>query len=270
VKGSGLPLEKTKKEKPLLYVKEALPESIRLNRYIALSGLCSRREADQWIKNGIVKVNGEVVKDLGRKVNRFTDVVEVRGKRIQPEPMVYLLLNKPKNVICTTKDERNRRTVLDLIRNATNVRLYPVGRLDRNTTGVILLTNDGELAKRLTHPSFQIKKVYRVRLDRPLTEADFLQVKKGVNLEDGFFRPDAFFYEPEHGAYIIEMHSGRNRVIRRLFASLGYEVKTLDRLAFAHLTKKGLKRGEWRFLSQKEIGYLKMLTGIKRFRNGAQ
>lgn len=271
IKGKAEPFNSTstkkKKAKPIVYIDPSLPAVIRLNRYIALSGLCSRREADRLIQNGVVTVNDKVVKELGTKVNRFKDVVKVRGKIIKPEPMIYILLNKPRNVICTVRDERNRRTVIDLVRNATNVRVYPVGRLDRNTTGVILLTNDGELARRLMHPSFQIPKIYRVRLDRPLTEEDYIKVKKGVTLEDGFFRPDDFYYEPDNDAYVMKIHSGRNRIIRRLFAHLGYEVKRLDRLAFAHLTKKGLKRGEWRFLSQKEIGYLKILTGSKRVRH---
>ncbi len=258
--------KKRKKDVPTLFLPE-LPEYIRLNRYIALSGLCSRREADKLIANGLVKVNGEKVTQLGTKVHIKKDVVEVRGKRIKPEPTVYLILNKPKNTITTLRDEKGRITVMDYVRRATNVRIYPVGRLDRNTTGVLLFTNDGELARYLTHPSSEVKKVYAVRVKPDLKEEDYKKICEGVLLEDGIFKPDAFYFNElsDKPEWIIEMHSGRNRVIRRMFAQLGYKVTKLDRIAFAGLTKKGLKRGQWRFLTTKEIGMLKMLVGnLKR------
>ena len=262
VKLKGIPKKKLKvkfKATP----KQTLPDEIRLNRFIALSGICSRREADKLIENGVVEVNGKVVKELGYKVNPHKDTVKVRGREIQPEPNVYILLNKPKNTITTVKDPKGRKTVLDLIKDATNLRVYPVGRLDRNTTGVLLLTNDGDLAKKLTHPSYNIKKVYEVALYEEVTKSDLDKLAKGVELEDGFFKPDAV-YKSDKNKVIVEIHSGKNRIIRRYFDKLGYKIKSLDRIEFAGLTKKGARRGKWRFLTPQEVGYLKMMTGSKR------
>ncbi len=235
-----------------------------MNRYIALSGVCSRREADKLIQNGVVTVNNKVIKEMGFQVNKQKDIVKIRGRKILPQPFVYILLNKPKNTITTTKDEKGRQTVMDLIRDATNLRVYPVGRLDRNTTGILLLTNDGELAKKLTHPSYNISKVYEVTLKEPVTKLDLENLAKGKKLEDGFFKPDLVYKIPdEKNKVIVEIHSGKNRIIRRYFAALGLEIKNLDRISFAGLTKKGIKRGRWRKLEPQEIGFLKMMTGDK-------
>ncbi len=253
--------EKKKKKFKTVPLKD-LPERIRLNRYIALSGICSRREADKLIKNGVVSVNDKVVKEMGFQVHKQKDVVKVRGRKILPQPFVYILLNKPKNTITTTKDEKDRKTVMDLIKDATNLRVYPVGRLDRNTTGVLLLTNDGELAKRLTHPSYKIPKVYEVTLKEPVTKLDLENLVKGKELEDGFFKPDVVYKVPgAKNKVIVEIHSGRNRIVRRYFAALGLEIKNLDRISFAGLSKKGIRRGDWRKLEPQEIGFLKMMTG---------
>jgi 23S rRNA pseudouridine2605 synthase len=232
---------------------------MRLNRYIAISGLCSRREADEMIRLGEVKVNGVVVTEMGTKVNT-TDRVEVGGQSITPEKKVYILLNKPKDVVSTVSDPHAERTVLDLIKLAGNERVYPVGRLDKNTTGVLLLTNDGELTKKLTHPSHNKKKVYHVVLDKPATKANLQQIVDGIELEDGFINADAvsFVKEQDRTEIGIEIHSGRNRIVRRIFEYLGFQVVKLDRVYFAGLTKKNLPRGKWRFLSDKEIGMLKM------------
>jgi len=235
-------------------------EEIRLNKYIAHSGLCSRREADQLIANGKIKVNNKVVLELGAKV-KLQDRVEFEGKYLNPEKQRYFLLNKPKDFITTTDDPHAKKTVMDLLKKACTERIYPVGRLDRNTTGVLLFTNDGELAKKLTHPSHNIKKMYKVVLDKELEIDDFEKIKKGIELEDGLIKADGLEYikgssKNEIG---IEIHSGRNRIVRRIFESLNYDVKYLDRVVFAGLTKKDLPRGRFRALTDKEIGFLKMI-----------
>ena len=229
-------------------------EEIRLNRFIALSGICSRRQADEYIRKGWVTVNGKKIADLGTKVGRKADV-RVRGKKITPEKKVYILLNKPKDYITTSKDPQGRRTVLDLIRLPEEIRIYPVGRLDRNTTGVLLLTNDGALAEKLMHPRYARKKVYQVTLDRELTRSDMEKLVEGVDLEEGPVAADAVSYVSQDDRKVIglEIHSGQNRVVRRLFEKLGYKVKNLDRVSFAGLTKKALPRGRWRYLTEKEI-----------------
>jgi 23S rRNA pseudouridine2605 synthase len=232
---------------------------IRLNRYIAASGICSRREADELIELGEVKVNGVVVTEMGTKVNP-TDKVEVGGQSISPERKVYVLLNKPKDFVSTVSDPHAERTVLDLVKLDGHERIYPVGRLDKNTTGVMLLTNDGELTKKLTHPSYNKKKVYHVVLDKPATKAQLQQIAEGFLLEDGFINADAinFVKEGDKTEIGIEIHSGRNRIVRRIFEHLGFEVVKLDRVYFAGLTKKNVARGKWRYLSEKEISMLKM------------
>jgi 23S rRNA pseudouridine2605 synthase len=230
-----------------------------LNKFIAHCGVCSRRDAAEIVKLGKVKVNGELITEPGRKVSSKDDIT-VNGKRIFPaRNLVYILLNKPKDYITTTEDPQGRKTVLDLVRRSTNERVYPVGRLDRNTSGVLLLTNDGELSQRLTHPSNEIKKVYHVSLDRPLERKDFDLILKGVILEDGMAPVDSLAYadSKDKTQVGIEIHSGRNRIVRRIFEHFGYEVKNLDRVMFASLTKKNVERGKWRFLTEKEIRDLK-------------
>lgn len=230
-----------------------------LNKYIAHSGVAARREAAEMVRKGLVKVNNELVTEPGHKVSAKDDV-RVNGKKIfLAKNLVYILLNKPKDYITTTDDPQKRKTVLDLIRNATTERIYPVGRLDRNTSGVLLLTNDGELAQKLTHPSNEIKKVYHVTLNKILEKKDFDQVLKGVVLEDGPASVDVLAYADlkDKTQIGVEIHSGRNRIVRRIFESLGYDVKNLDRVIFAGLTKKNVDRGKWRFLSEKEVRELK-------------
>lgn len=234
-------------------------ELMPLNKYIAHSGICSRRDAVDLIKKGKVKVNGEPVKEPGHKVEPGAKV-SVNGKMIQPvTDLYYILLNKPKDYITTTDDERGRKTVLDLIKHASPVKVYPVGRLDRNTTGVLLLTNDGDLAQKLTHPSNEIKKVYAATLDKPLARNHFDEILKGVPLEDGVANVDALAYTDtkDKTQVGIEVHSGRNRIVRRIFEHYGYDVKNLDRVVFAGLTKKNVDRGKWRFLNEKEVRDLK-------------
>lgn len=236
-------------------------ELVRLNKYLSMSGVCSRREADTFIQQGLVTVNGQVVTELGTKVKPGDDV-RYAGEKVKSEPMRYLLLNKPKDCITTVSDEKGRSTVMGLVKNACRERLFPVGRLDRNTTGLLLLTNDGELAKKLTHPSHQVRKVYHVILDKNVTKADLQKLESGVMLEDGMAKADAALYAGDGSVKNeigLEIHSGKNRVVRRMFAALGYEVVRLDRAAFAGLSKKGLPRGRWRFLTEKEIAYLRML-----------
>lgn len=234
-------------------------EKIRLNKFIANSGICSRREADDLIKNGLITVNGEKVTELGAKVNPGDDV-RYKDQKLKSEKPVYILLNKPKDVVTTLSDEKDRRTVIDIVKNACPQRVYPVGRLDRNTTGVLLLTNDGELAKRLTHPKYKKRKIYHVVLDKPVVKRDMDEMVKGIELEDGVIAADTVNYpEEEDKTQVgIEIHSGQNRVVRRIFETLGYKVKKLDRVYFAGLTKKNLQRGKWRFLTEKEINKLKM------------
>jgi len=230
-----------------------------LNKYIAHSGVCSRRDAAEIIKSGKVKVNGELITEPGHKVTA-TDEVKVGGKKVYPaQNLVYILLNKPKDYITTTEDPQNRKTVLDLIKQVTPERIYPVGRLDRNTSGVLLLTNDGELAQKLTHPSNEIKKVYAVTLDKPLEKKDFEAILKGVTLDDGIAKVDVLAYtDAQDKTQIgVELHSGRNRIVRRIFEHFGYDVKGLDRVVFAGLTKKNVPRGKWRFLTEREVRELK-------------
>ena len=247
---------------PVTFKREASISEMPLNKYIAHCGVCSRRDAVELIKDEQVKVNGTVITEPGHKVTD-KDEVKVNGKRIfiQKE-LVYILLNKPKDYITTSDDPQGRKTVLDLIKGVTDQRIYPIGRLDRNTTGVLLLTNDGELTQKLSHPSFQIKKVYEVTLDRPLEKADFQKLMAGVTLEDGFVAPDALGYADSKDKKIvgIEIHSGRNRIVRRMFEHLGYDVRNLDRVLFANLTKKNVDRGKWRFLNEKEVRLLKYLN----------
>lgn len=234
---------------------------IRLNKYLADSGICSRREADDLILAGAVTVNGEVVTELGTKV-KTTDKVVYGGQTLNREKLRYVLLNKPKGVITTSDDPYERHTVMDLVEGACQERIYPVGRLDRNTIGLLLLTNDGELAKTLTHPSHNVKKLYHVTLNKPLTTADFEQIEKGLTLEDGPIQVDKIDYvadDPTMREVGVEIHSGRNHIVRRIFESLGYEVMKLDRVMLAGLTKQNLPRGHWRFLTSAEISMLKRI-----------
>jgi 23S rRNA pseudouridine2605 synthase len=236
-----------------------LPGQMPLNKFIAHSGICSRRDAADLVKNGEVKVNQQVVTEPGFKVTE-ADLVTVKGKKIRPtQDLVYILLNKPKDYITTLDDPQGRKTILDLIRRATPERVYPVGRLDRNTSGVLLITNDGELAQTLSHPKNLVKKIYEVRLDKPMTKAHFEQMAMGLELEDGFVAPDVMGYaDPKDKSIIgIEIHSGRNRIVRRMFEHLGYDVVNLDRVMYAGLTKKNVTRGKWRFLTEKEIRILR-------------
>ncbi|GAB4000692.1 pseudouridine synthase [Spirosoma daeguense] len=230
---------------------------MRLNRYIANSGVCSRREADELIARGDISVNGKVVTEMGFKVKEG-DNVKYGTKALSPERFVYVLLNKPKDYITTTEDPEERKTVMELVADAGNYRMYPVGRLDRNTTGLLLLTNDGELADKLTHPSYNVRKIYQVELDKPITNEHFEAIQQGIELEDGTIKPDALsIVTPDAYVVGIEIHSGRNRIVRRIFEHLGYEVSKLDRTTYAGLTKKELPRGKWRFLEPKEVIKLK-------------
>ncbi len=236
------------------------PEApVRLNKFLANAGVCSRREADQYIQAGVVTVNGEVVTELGTKVKR-TDEIKFHDQNVSLEKKVYVLLNKPKDYVTTSDDPQQRKTVMDLVRNVCPERIYPVGRLDRNTTGVLLLTNDGDLASKLTHPKFLKKKVYHVYLDKNVTAHDMQQIAEGITLDDGDVHADAIEYaHPTDKSQVgIEIHSGRNRIVRRIFESLGYRVVKLDRVQFAGLTKKNLRRGDWRFLTEKEVDMLRM------------
>lgn len=232
---------------------------IRLNRYLANAGVCSRRDADKYIQAGVVQVNGEVVTELGTKVLR-SDEVKFHDQVVKIEKKVYVLLNKPKGYVTTSEDPQNRKTVMDLVREACKERIYPVGRLDQNTTGVLLLTNDGDMASKLTHPKFLKKKIYHVYTDKNVTAADLRQIAEGIKLDDGEIRADAIEYtSPTDKKQVgIEIHSGRNRIVRRIFESLGYHVIKLDRVYFAGLTKKGLRRGDWRYLTEKEVQMLRM------------
>ena len=236
-----------------------MKDEIRLNKYIANSGVCSRREADNFILAGVVTVNGEVVTELGTKVNINTDDIRFNGERLKGETKVYIVMNKPKGYVTTASDPHADRTVMDLLKGCPT-RVFPVGRLDKNTTGVLMFTNDGEIAEKLTHPSYDKKKIYQVSLDSKLRREDFEKILSGVELSDGMIAADELEYieEDDHRKLGIEIHSGKNRIVRRIFESLGYEVKALDRVYFAGLTKKGLKRGEWRYLSEGETNLLKM------------
>ncbi len=237
-------------------------EQMPLNKYIAHAGTCGRREAAELVKSGHITVNGDTVLEPGYKV-QYKDVVRLKGKVLQLQVTpVYILLNKPKDYICTANDPEGRKTVLDIIKNATTQRMFPVGRLDRNTTGVLILTNDGDLAQKLTHPSYEIKKIYEVTLDKPVTKADMEAIATGMELEDGFIAADAVSYLSNTSKNVIgiEIHSGRNRIVRRIFEHLGYDVRHLDRVMFANLTKKNVDRGKWRFLAEKEVRTLKFLN----------
>ena len=234
-------------------------EPMRLNKFLANAGVCSRREADDFIQAGVVKVNGEVVTEMGTKIMR-TDEVMFHDRPVSLEKKVYVLLNKPKDYVTTSDDPQQRKTVMDLVRNACPERIYPVGRLDRTTTGVLLLTNDGDLASKLTHPKFLKKKIYHVYLDKNVTLHDLQQIREGIVLDDGEIHADAVEYasETDKKQVGIEIHSGRNRIVRRIFESLGYRVMKLDRVQFAGLTKKNVRRGDWRFLTEKEVDMLRM------------
>ena len=250
-------------KKPLLSVKnKSANEQMPLNKFIAHCGVCGRREAAELVKKGLVLVNGDKILEPSFRVTGNEDV-KVQGKKIfLQHNLKYILLNKPKDFITTANDPQGRKTVLDLIKGATLERVYPVGRLDRNTTGVLLLTNDGELAQKLTHPSFEVKKIYEVTLDKPVTKKDLDQIITGVTLEDGFVQADAVGYADTKSKNVvgIEIHSGRNRIVRRIFEHLGYDVKGLDRVMFANLTKKNVERSKWRILNEKEIRLLKFMN----------
>lgn len=253
---SSKPFKQSKKktgEKP-----KKFNDPIRLNRHIANSGICSRREADELIKKGLITVNGEKVTELGTKVLP-KDVVRYKGEVISREKKVYILLNKPKDVISTVRDKHASKTVIDLVKNACPERVYPVGRLDKNTTGVMLLTNDGELTKQLTHPKYKKKKIYHVVLDKDVTKQHMVQIVEGMQLDEDYIEADAISYveEDDKSQIGIEIHSGQNRIVRRIFESLGYKIKKLDRVYFAGLTKKNLPRGKWRFLTPLEVSNLK-------------
>ncbi|GHT13833.1 pseudouridine synthase [Bacteroidia bacterium] len=260
-RGAYNPNDKYSVKKQLKYREEHFDpnEPIRLNKYLANAGVCSRREADEFIQAGLVKVNGEIVTELGTKVKRV-DAVIFHNETVKLEQKVYVLLNKPKNCVTTADDPQERLTVMDLVKTACQERIFPVGRLDRNTTGVLLLTNDGDLASKLTHPKFLKKKIYHVWLDKNVSVADMEKLAEGVELEDGEIHADAISYvtETDKDQVGIEIHSGRNRVVRRMFETLGYHVIKLDRVYFAGLTKKNLKRGQWRYLNEKEVSMLRM------------
>ena len=255
------PNAKYSKKKQIEYKEQFVDpnEPIRLNKFLANAGVCSRREADEYITAGVVSVNGQVVNELGTKIKRG-DEVKFHDQVVNIERKIYVLLNKPKDTVTTSDDPQARRTVMDLVKDACTERIYPVGRLDRNTTGVLLLTNDGDLASKLTHPKYLKKKIYHVHLDKNLTQADMEKIAAGIELDDGEIRADAISYtdEAKKNDVGIEIHSGKNRIVRRIFESLGYKVQKLDRVYFAGLTKKGLRRGEWRYLNEAEVNHLRM------------
>lgn len=256
----GKKLKKKKPFKQIKYKENADPNApIRLNKYLANAGVCSRREADEFIAAGVVKVNGEVVSELGTKITR-SDEVMFHNQPINLESKVYVLLNKPKGFVTTTDDPENRKTVMELVKSACSERIYPVGRLDRATTGVLLLTNDGDLASKLTHPKYEKRKIYQVWLDKPVAMEHMQAIADGIELEDGEIHADAISYVTEEDLTQvgIEIHSGKNRVVRRIFEKLGYRVLKLDRVYFAGLTKKKLSRGKWRYLSEQEVNMLRM------------
>lgn len=239
------------------YAPSKMPSEMRLNRFIAQSGLCSRREADDYIQAGLVTVNGVTVTELGTKV-KPSDEVRFNDERIQGEKKVYLVLNKPKGYVTSMEDPHADKTVMDLVKNACTERIYPVGRLDKNSVGLLLFTNDGDVASRLTHPSLEKKKIYQVTLDKPLTRADMERIAEGVTLEDGEVYADEIAYASDNKKEVgVEIHSGRNRIVRRIFEHLGYSVQKLDRVYYAGITKKNLKRGAWRFLTREEVERLK-------------
>jgi 23S rRNA pseudouridine2605 synthase len=249
-----------KSGKPVTEVKEA--GVMPLNKYVAHAGICSRRDAADLVKSGKISVNGQVITEPGFKVNRG-DEIKIQGKKISSSRnLVYILLNKPKDHITTTEDPQGRKTVMDIVKKATTERVFPIGRLDRNTTGVLLLTNDGELAQKLSHPSYEVRKIYEVTLDKPLAKKDFDELLNGLTLEDGFIAPDSLAYADARDKSVIgiEIHSGKNRIVRRMFEKLGYDVRNLDRVMYANLTKKNVERGKWRFLQEKEIRLLKFMN----------
>ncbi|NOT49667.1 MAG: rRNA pseudouridine synthase [Chitinophagaceae bacterium] len=251
--------QKSDVQSPVSHLRPQTSDLMPLNKFIAHAGIAARRDAAEMVKKGLVKVNGQLITEPGHKVSA-KDEVRVNGKKIfLAKNLVYILLNKPKDYITTTDDPQGRKTVIDLISKATGERIYPVGRLDRNTSGVLLLTNDGELAQKLTHPSNEVKKVYHVTLNRPLDKKDFDQILKGVTLEDGTASVDVLAYADikDKTQIGVEIHSGRNRIVRRIFEHLKYDVKNLDRVTFAGLTKKNVERGKWRFLNEKEVRDLK-------------
>lgn len=253
--------QETRSRKSAIATTESQAE-MPLNKFIAHAGVCSRREAAELVKQGKVKVNNNIILEPGYKV-KSTDKISFNNKQLHAQKnLVYILLNKPKDYITTAKDTHGRKTVFDLLHNATDERIFPVGRLDRNTTGVLLLTNDGELTQKLTHPSFEIKKIYEAKLDKPLQKKDLEQLQKGVQLDDGFIAADVIGYADTKDKSVIgiEIHSGRNRIVRRMFEHLGYDVKNLDRVLFANLTKKNVDRGKWRFLNEKEVRLLKYMN----------
>lgn len=260
-RGNYDPQSKYSQKKRLEYKEENYDPTapIRLNKFLANAGVCSRRDADKYIEAGVVSVNGQVVTELGAKVLR-TDEIKFHDNAVKIEKKVYVLLNKPKGYVTTSEDPQNRKTVMDLVENACPERIYPVGRLDRNTTGVLLLTNDGELASKLTHPKFLKKKIYHVTTDQNVTAADIRRIAEGITLEDGEIKADAVEYaHPTDKKQVgIEIHSGKNRIVRRIFESMGYHVVKLDRVYFAGLTKKNVRRGDWRYLTEKEVQMLRM------------
>jgi 23S rRNA pseudouridine2605 synthase len=254
---------KEKKAPPKDQKETKITEAIRLNKYIANAGICSRREADKLIAAGLVSVNGKIIVEMGYKINPG-DQVKYNGERLSTEKKIYVIMNKPKDTVTTVDDPDGRRTVMDLLDNKIQERIYPIGRLDRNTTGVLLLTNDGELSQRLMHPKYQIQKVYHAVLNKKLKGEDFWELTNGVELEDGFMKPDALAYpdsskKEEVG---IEIHSGRNRIVHRMFEHMGYLLDKLDRVSYAGFVKKGLKRGEWRELTEKEVNQLKRMVRL--------
>ena len=258
------PNAKYSKKKQLAYKRktQSPDDPVRLNRFLANAGICSRREADELIKAGVVSVNGQVVTQLGTKVIPSSDKVLFHDQPVRSQKLVYILMNKPKDCVTTTDDPQARITVMDIIKDACPERVYPVGRLDRNTTGVLLLTNDGDLAMKLTHPRYEHRKIYQVGLDRPVAPSDLQKISEGIMLEDGPIAADDIAYEDPSDRKVvgIEIHSGRNRIVRRIFESLGYKVMRLDRVYFAGLTKKNVSRGKFRFLTPQEVGFLKMST----------
>lgn len=253
-------IKKVRKYSKTNYTRGVDDGLIRLNKYIADAGICSRREADKLIEAGVIRVNGEVVTQLGYKVSRG-DKVQYDNQTLNAEKLRYILLNKPKGYLTTMDDPFERKTVMQLVKTACRERIYPVGRLDRNTTGLLLLTNDGEMAKRLTHPSHNVEKLYHVTLDQPLSKRDLQAIAEGIELDDGFIRVDGIGYDElanDRKEVGVKIHSGKNRIVRRIFESLGYKVEKLDRVIFAGLTKKDLPRGRWRHLTDKEISFLKI------------
>lgn len=247
------------KSKPQRDVEDGM---IRLNKYIANAGICSRREADDLISSGVVQVNGKTITEMGYRV-KPTDVIKYGGQTLRKERLVYLILNKPKDYITTVDDPQKRRTVLELVKDACRERIYPVGRLDRATTGLLMFTNDGDLTKKMTHPRYGVRKIYHVELDKPLKHTDLSQITEGIELEDGLVKVDEITYVGDgrdKSQIGVELHSGKNRVVRRIFEHLGYNVRKLDRVMFGSLTKKDLPRGHWRFLTEAEVGMLKMIS----------